>query len=423
MVNLPKPQPRKRRNGWFSIKKSIGLSAFALLISVSALALSSTIQPPPTQASDHDDGDIDTRSRALSLTDLYVFRERDQNPSAASDDLIFVMNTNPRSVARLQYFFSSQAQYDFNIARVNNVDGVPTGVPDLTLRFTFTAPDRSMRQRFTVTAIDRQGRTTAVSRSPQGQALSTTPLRSATSPTLNQVRMPGGTITAFAGLREDPFFFDVEQFFRVRAGLLNIGPSVSFRPPATAIDFATGYNVNTIVLRVPRRLLQAGTDATAFDTWLSIAAPDPRTGRLMKMEQMARPGINEALITNQRNYALYNQTQPSRTVPTAIANDGRRTLRALGNNDARTNALLGAFIPDVMRIDTTGTSGFANALNALGAPIRGRMLKDDVVDIALTVLSNGAVTTDNVSYEGTPGNPAQGHDPLEAAFPYLAQPN
>ncbi|NJL23217.1 MAG: DUF4331 domain-containing protein, partial [Leptolyngbyaceae cyanobacterium SM1_3_5] len=382
MVNLPKIKPPKRSTGWMRIKKSIAVGGFALLISASALALASTLQPPPTQASDHDDGDIDTRSRALSLTDLYVFRERDQNPSVTSDDLIFVMNTNPRSLARLQYFFSSQAQYDFNIARVNNVNGVPTAVPDLTLRFTFTAPDRNMRQRFTVTAIDRQGRTTAVSRTPQGQALVTTPLRSATSPRLNQVRVPGGVITAFAGLREDPFFFDVEQFFRVRAGLLGIGPSVGFRPPETAIDFASGYNVNSIVLRIPRRLLQAETNATAFDAWLSIASPDPRTGRLMKMEQIARPGINEALITNQRNYALFNQTQPSRTVPTAVANDAKRTLLALGNSEARANALLGAFIPDVMRIDTTGTSGFANALNTLGAPIRGRMLKDDVVDIA-----------------------------------------
>jgi len=76
-----------------------------------------------------------------------------------------------------------------------------------------------------------------------------------------------------------------------------------------------------------------------------------------------------------------------------------------------------------MRIDTTGPSGFANALNAKGSPIRGRMLTDDVIDIAFSVLTNGAVTTDNVSYQGTAGNPGQGHDPLDANFPYLALPN
>jgi hypothetical protein len=76
-----------------------------------------------------------------------------------------------------------------------------------------------------------------------------------------------------------------------------------------------------------------------------------------------------------------------------------------------------------MRIDTTAASGYGNALNAKGSPVRGRLLKDDVIDITLSVLSNGAIKSDNVSYEGTPGNPAQGHQPLVTSFPYLAPAN
>ena len=106
-----------------------------------------------------------------------------------------------------------------------------------------------------------------------------------------------------------------------------------------------------------------------------------------------------------------------------MAREVTTVLLSLGNSPARTTALIGAFVPDVMRIDTTGPSGFANALNTLGAPVRGRMLKDDVIDIALSVLTNGAVTTDNVSYDGVPGNPAQGHSPLATTFPYLAPAN
>jgi hypothetical protein len=404
-----------------STKKTLGISVFALVLALASLGVATTLHPARLQASDHDDGDIDVRSRALSLTDLYAFREKDQNPSVTTDDLILVMNTNPRSVARQQYFFSQQAQYDFNISRVTNINSVPTGVPDLKLRVTFSAPDRANRQRMTITAIDRNGRVTTVTNSSTGR-LVTTPLSLAATPILNQVRVNGSNLTVFAGLREDPFFFDVEQFFRVRAGLLGLGPSVGFRTPDKAVDFTPGYNVNTIVLRVPRRLLQGGTSATAFDTWLSLNIPDPRTGRYVQTEQMARPAVNEALIVNQTNLAAYNRTQPSRTVPAAVANDAKRTLLALGNSDARANALLGAFIPDVMRIDTTGPSGY-DALNAKGAPIRGRMLLDDVVDISFAMLTNGAVTTDNVSYAGTPGNPAQGHDPLVSSFPYLALPN
>ncbi len=405
------------------LEKAIGVGAFALALSASALGLASVIHSPRLQASDHDDGDIDTRSRALSLTDQYVFRERDQNPSVTTNDLILVMNTNPRSLARQQYFFSTQAQYDFNISQVSNINSVPTGRPDLKLRFTFGEPDRTGRQRITITLIDGNGRSTVVSRATGNRPILTTPLRNAETPQLSQVQLPGGNITVFAGLREDPFFFDVEQFFRVRAGLLGQGPSVGFRPANTAIDFTTGYNVNSIVLRVPQSLLRRGTNATTFDTWLTISSPDPRTGEFVQMEQFGRPGINEVLLTRQNNLAGYNATQPSRSVPNAVVNDAKRTLLSLGNSDARANALLGAFVPDVMRTDTTGASGYANALNDRGAPVRGRLLADDVVDISLAVLTNGAVTSDNVSYQGTPGNSGQGHDPLVTSFPYLALPN
>lgn len=402
---------------------TLGGTITALSLAMLSLGITAVNAPPVAQASDHDDGDIDVRSRALSLTDLYVFRERDLNPAARENDLILVMNTNPRSLARQHYFFSTEARYEFRISRANGNNSIPTGRPDTTLRFTFEDPQGSpRRQKMNLTVVDSRG-SVAVDKTVNNSSLFTTPLTTASSPRLNEVNVRGSNLTVFAGLREDPFFFDVEQFFRVRAGLLGRGPAVGFRDPATAIDFATGYNVNTIVVRVPQRFLQGGTNATTFDVWLSLLIRDPRTGQFVQTEQLARPGINEALLVGQSNLAAYNRTQPSRTVPPAVANEATNVLLALGNSRQRANALLGAFIPDVMRIDTTGPSGFANDLNDRGSPIRGRMLKDDVIDIALTVLTNGAVTTDNVSYEGLPGNPAQGHDPLDPNFPYLALPN
>lgn len=404
------------------LKRIAGVGAIALSLALTALGATSLLQPEPLQASDHDDGDIDVRSRALSLTDLYAFRERDLNPSARENDLILVMNTNPRSLARQQYFFSTEARYEFRISRVSNNNATPTAKPDVTLRFSFGPPQGTpRRQRMTMTVIDSKG-TVTVDRTIANRPLFTTAL-TADTPTQNPVTVRGSTLNVFAGLREDPFFFDVEQFFRVRAGLLGRGPAVGFRPPATAVDFATGYNVNTVVVRVPRQFLQGATNATTFDVWLSLLIPDPRTGQFVQTEQLARPGINEALLIGQNNLAAYNRTQPSTNVPPSVASEATSVLLALGNSPARAQALLGAFIPDVMRIDTTGPSGFANALNSKGSPIRGRMLQDDVIDIALSVLTNGAVTTDNISYEGVPGNSAQGHDPLDGSFPYLALPN
>jgi Domain of unknown function (DUF4331) len=385
-------------------------------VSIAALLVATSL-PKSLMASDHDDGEVDTKGRNLNLTDLYAFRERDQNPNASEEDLVLVMNTNPRSVARQQYFFSTNARYEFKITRVADRDATPTGQEDVTLRFEFSAPDNRDQQQIRLTVIQ-DGRQTSASN------LRTTPINGRAA--VNQLAANGSRIAVFAGLREDPFFFDVEQFFRVRSGALGTGPAVGFRPPGQALDFAKGYNVNSIALRIPRKFIQGATNATTFDVWETISLRDPATGRYQQVERLGRPGINEGLITSNNLLNIFNSVPPTvDTTPAAapVGAEAVRTLRALGNSEERTQTLLGAFLPDVMRIDTTGPSGYGNALNTKGSPIRGRMLLDDTIDTTLSVLTNGAVTGDNVSYTGSPGNPAQGHKPLEPSFPYLALPN
>ncbi len=295
----------------------------------------------------------------------------------------------------------------------------------MVLQFQFGKPNSQGQQTFKLTAIA-DG---TIIGADEG---TTTPLSSENSPTINQLNLGNGNVSVFAGLREDPFFFDVEQFFRVRAGFLGIGPAVGFLPPEEAIDFAAGYNVNTIVARVPRSLLQGSTSNTTFDLWetISVRNPDFRAQRggnkFQQFERLGRPAVNEGLIVTNDFLNAFNSIPPTADLSDAAAPVGaeaKATLIALGNSDERANTLLGAFLPDVMRIDTTQPSGYGLALNAKGSPIRGRLLEDDVIDTTLSVLTNGAVTADNVYYEGTPGNPSQGHKPLETAFPYLALPN
>ncbi|MEM9905142.1 MAG: DUF4331 domain-containing protein [Cyanobacteria bacterium P01_D01_bin.44] len=377
------------------------------------------------QASDHDDGEVDTKGRNLNLTDLYVFREGDQNPQASSDDLVLVMNTNPRSLARQQYYFSTNARYEFHISQMQNKESAVTGQADVTLQFEFSAPNEKQEQQMTITAI-RDGKAETAT------AITTSILDS--SANVSNVSLGGESLKVFAGLREDPFFFDVEQFFRVRAGAAGIGPAVGFRTPEKAVDFTTGYNVNTIAVSVPKSFLQGHSHADVFDVWTTVSTPGDE-GEYVQVERLARPAINEGLIlTNDFLNALNSVgpdfeaaalagQNPAADIAGPIVAQAKQTLLAVGNTEDRADALLGAFLPDVMRIDTSGPSGYANDLNAKGSPVRGRMLEDDVIDITLSVLTDGAITTDNVSYEGTPGNPSQGHDPLEATFPYLALPN
>lgn len=410
-----------------ALRRSRGVAIGGAL--VLGIILAAVGIPQYLKASDHDDGEVDTKGRNLNLTDLFVFREKDQNPGASADDLVFIMNTNPRSLPRQVYYFSTRARYEFNVTRVTDNNATPTGKPDVTLRFEFGDPSSSdARQPITVTAI-RDGATI-------GNATgTTTSLRDRASvPTINEVSLGGSNLGVFAGLREDPFFFDVTQFFRVRGALRQVGPDAGFRSPERAVDFTKDYNVNSIAVRVPRTFLQGANNATTFDVWETISVPTA-TGEFTQVERLARPIINEGLVVVNDNLNALNSVgpdfeaaalagqEPAATGAGPIIADASRTLRALGNSPERTNALLGAFLPDVMRIDTTGSSGYGNALNTKGSPIRGRLLSDDVFDITINLLTNGAVTTDNVSYNGTPGNPAQGHTPLVPAFPYLALPN
>jgi Domain of unknown function (DUF4331) len=385
-----------------------------------ALAAVVAIAPRFVVASDHDDGETSTKGRNVNLTDLYVFREKDQNPSAKDGDLVFVMNTNPRSVARQQYYFSQNARYEFHVTRVANKDETPTGREDVILRFEFDKPEANAQQKFQLTTIkdgrkvsQSVGKTTALAANPQA------------APVVNTLRAGKQNVEVFAGLREDPFFFDVEQFFRVRAGAAGIGPAVGFRPASQAIDFAKGYNVNAIVARVPRALIQGNAQNTVFDVWETISVRDPHTGQYNQVERLARPAVNEGLIVTNGFLNAFNSIPPSQDLSAAAAPvraEAIKTLLALGNSDARATALAGAFLPDVMRIDTAQKSGYLNAVNAKGSPITGRLLLDDTVDQTLTVLT-GQPGADNVSYNGTPGNPSQGHQPLVPQFPYLALPN
>lgn len=390
------------------------------------LLLIGLISPMILHASDHDDGEVTTKGRAVNLTDLYVFREKDQNPAASQDDLVLIMNTNPRSLPRQPYYFSNTARYEFNITRVADVNATPTGKSNLTLRFEFSPPDASGAQNMTVTAIRGNGTQRRNNLTTTGAPIRTTPLN--TFPVLNTVSLGGSNLTVFAGLREDPFFFDVEQFFRVRAGALGRGPAVSFRPANQAADFTKGYNVNSIVVRVPKAFLQQKTGVNTFDVWETISVRDDN-GNYQQFERLARPAINEGLILTQDFLNAFNSIPPSLDLSDAAApvrNEAVATLNAVdladGQDNVDPNAIAGAFLPDVMRIDTTKTSGYASAFNSKGSPIGGRMIKDDVIDITLGVLV-GAPVSDNVSYDGAPGNPAQGHRPLEANFPYLPAPN
>lgn len=169
------------------------------------------------------------------------------------------------------------------------------------------------------------------------------------------------------------------------------------------------------------------------------------SNEVIQVEQLANPGINEALLLSNASLNAYNSLTPAQVAgalqenpisnPVLLEAVGTlNVLTSLGDGTGSplgqltTLQIVGAFLPDVMRIDTTqavaaNAPAFASQVNTQGTPVMGRKLTDDVVDVALAVLTNGRIVTDNVDYDGQGGNSATGHQPLLNQFPYLAAPN
>lgn len=449
---------------------------------VGTLALALLAGPIVASASDHDDGENSFKARNLNITDVYAFREDWQDTAGNADNLILIMNTNPRSLAQQQYVFNTRASYQFHLSRVDDDDKTkaPTGSDDVQIKFTFGVPDAVGKQSITMELVvkgkrlysQKMGATTTLAESAAG------------TPVVNSIKIGSSAVKVFAGLREDPFFFDVERYFRVRSLLatgrntLGSGPTQGapnpFRSDATAVDFTVGYNVNSIVVSVPRSLIQRAAAQNVFDVWTTINLPErlavaqrqgpPGTDSESQVERLARPAINEGLVLSDRRLNRWNKIGPrddlstnnqpvlaeAAAVLTAVNDYGKKN----GLKPPGVDVVVAGFLPDVMRIDTSKSlainkaaynGDFVTVRGSTPAPMLtgGRKLEDDVVDITLSYLLNGdptgASVKDGVSYsggttcqtagQGSVGN--SGHRCLHgqqtrlgsASFPFLAMPN
>ena len=172
-----------------------------------------------------------------------------------------------------------------------------------------------------------------------------------------------------------------------------------------------------------------------------------------QIDRLARPAINEGLSVTDASLNAFNSIPPSADLGAAaqpVVKEATNTLNAfaalgqkLGTTPAPpASAIATAFLPDVMRLDTSlsippGQIAYNAATSgSKGILTGGRKIEDPVIHITLSLLVAGDPTgntvTDNVMFEGVPGNPNQpGHQMLHeqtarmgsATFPFLAPPN
>ena len=216
------------------------LSAATLLLAATAsmgFALRTSL------ASDHQDTPEVELYPRLDINDVYAF------PGANPDRIALVLTTSsPITPAA-----STGAGFDPDILYQIKVDNTGDGVEDIVLQFTFDGQGAS--QQVTMRgplAPSQTGRLTSV-------ASAGPTLTGAT----NSVIGSANGVQLFAGLRDDPFYIDLEQFFKiipdrapVQGPLSKIGPkpeATAFRDPG--IDFLRGINTLAIAVELPESLL------------------------------------------------------------------------------------------------------------------------------------------------------------------------
>ena len=233
----------------------------------------------------------------------------------------------------------------------------------------------------------------------------------------------GGTgVDFFAGEVDDPFFFDIPAFGRfigsVRSG--NPDPTVFNR----ARDTFAGYNILSIALRFPVAMLRGNSNIIGVNFLAQRATQEiqddgriTRSGTFHTLDRMGNPAVNVALVPFNRKDE-YNAANTQDDANGQFAAAIVATLQALGTNSSNINTLAQVAVAhgDFLHLDVSIRNfGQGGGNNPAASFPNGRRLRDDVIDILLNIITNGALTTgDNVDANDVP---------LGNTFPFLAPPH
>jgi Domain of unknown function (DUF4331) len=320
---------------------------------------------------------MDTR---VDITDHYAF----QKPGDP-ERTILILNVNPLAPTHANEF-RSDAVYE------TLVDTNGDAVPDIAFRYRFTAKDTKGRQFAFVTRAELPG------------PLEDGHLYGEEIPLVNHAPVsfdsnvqitrgvPAFGAQFYAGLRSDPFFFDL-------LGFLN---NFHF----TGSDFFVDKNVFGIALDIPSKLLG---DNPNVGIWVRTLVPMMmQPDHVTQADQMGRPAIN-TVFNHGGEKNIFNLTQPA-DQRTTQNGDGKTylesfvaTLESFGYSAGDATDIAEILLPDVLTFDYSSSAGFLN----------GRKLTDDVIDIELNLVTRGALTGDGVGP----------HTDLLSDFPYLGNPH
>jgi len=300
--------------------------------------------PTLVSAADHLDGPAVSANGAIDINDLYVFEGSDP------DNTVLTITLNPAAGNISGTTFDAGAEY------LLLVDTDADAVEDITFTFVFDEVSDG-EQAFTVS---RDGTEIASGTTNDPASIET-----------------GGT--AWAGLVDDPFFFDLEGFGQLKSTLLDAGTledAISLicdTDPDT--NFFAGFDASAIVLELPDGDL--GGD---IGVWAATMVDGSQVDR------MGKPGINTVFITGDAEKDGYNAAQPADDAAEytdEVVGITSAIQQALGvdatDADAYGATVAGILLPDVLPYNTAEAADFS--------VFNGRALADDVIDVYYSVLT------------------------------------
>lgn len=385
----------------FRSKRKAALVALALTVAFSLL----TIPAQSIDAADHlDPGALRTLDSKIDLTDFWVFLDPNDNSR-----LELIMAFNPFIIPgenESRGFFEPTAIYRFNIENTGD------SKPDKFIDVTFS------RQ------TARNTPQTATVKLPNGMmfnAPTTIALGEPVPPPARNITTNSASgVKFFAGLTEDPFFFDVVAETQFRRSLLIGQRDTSFFNRGR--DTFAGFNVLCISLSVPLDLVKGsagnivGISTATFlpkKTTRNADGTDVSKGGFVQIDSAGIPVVNVVLL----GFGLKDQYNVIGPEVASLSNDVVGTLRSIGTDDTSIGLLKALIVDkgDYIRIDLSkSNTGPEGGNNPEARFPNGRRLLDDVTDDLITLINNRVFVPDGIT--------ANDRKFLDA-FPWIAQPN
>ena len=247
--------------------------AAAVLLVAGSVATAAGIRQ--AVGSDHQDTPEVELSPRLDINDVYAF------PGSTADRIVLVMTTqSPISAAN-----TAAARFDPNALYQIKIDNTGDAIEDLVLQFQFDEVQGGGQE------VGMFGPIAPTTRGTLNRVAKGTPdIRGAMGGTLSTGT--GATqVQLFTGPRDDPFYIDLEQFFRIlpdrrpsrgEASMIT-GGATAFRPVNTANpgpfdarfgnarDFLMGFNSMAIVVELPESALRSAAGGNNIGVWATVS--------------------------------------------------------------------------------------------------------------------------------------------------------